>query len=276
MTLVEKIQRLKSMSSGLRVDMKDTYASKGVIIPVGTLPTLNELPSITQQIPQLDFEFFFNFDDVNQFGNPRFPRRGQATGGNTYTPALSVDALKTIDMFIEHYTTAHPTHPSGKGDIWGQKTGSSNITPTFTVADVVTLAMDESSYPTTFSPSVDDPSTVIPEEPVVTIEGKTLRVTITIRSESTTADITMKDPDATGWDRRWEGYTLWGDDKYVIRANDTKDGWVLDHYDRLGNIEESYAGEYGTTTAEDPWDEPWISSGSMANLTISVIALQYA
>lgn len=53
MTLVEKIQRLKSMSSGLRVDMKDTYASKGVIIPVGTLPTLNELPSITSRIPQL-------------------------------------------------------------------------------------------------------------------------------------------------------------------------------------------------------------------------------
>lgn len=275
MTLVEKIQRLKSMSSGLRVDMKDTYASKGVIIPVGTLPTLNELPSITQRIPQLDFEFFFNFDDVDQFGNPRFPRRGQATGGNTYTPALSVDALKTIDMFIEHYTSAHPALPSGKGDIWGYKTGSSNIAPTFTVADAVTFVMDEASFPTTFSPSVDDPSTVVPEEPVVTIEGKTLRVTITIRSESTTADITMKDPDATGWDRRWEGYTLWGDDKYVIRANDTKDGWVLDHYDRLGNIE-SYAGEYGTTTAEDPWDEPWISSGSMANLTISVIALQYA
>lgn len=275
MTLVEKIQRLKSMSSGLRVDMKDTYASKGVIIPIGTLPTLNELPSITQRIPQLDFEFFFNFDDVDQFGNPRFPRKGQATGGNTYTPALTLTDLKTIDMFIEHYNTAHPTHPSGKGDIWGQKTGSSNIAPVFTVADTVTLTMDEAIFPTTFSPSVDDPSTVVPEEPVVTIEGKTLRTTITIRSTSSTADITMKDLEATGWDRRWEGYTTTKSDKFVIRANDSKNGWLLERYDILGSIE-SYAGEYGTTDTEDPWDGIWTPSATTTNVTISVIALQYA
>lgn len=275
MTLVEKIQRLKSMSGGLRVDMKDTYASKGVIIPVGTLPTLNELPSITQRIPQLDFEFFFNFDDVDQFGNPRYPRRGQATGGNTYTPALSVDALKTIDMSIEHYTTAHPALPSGKGDIWGYKTGSSNITPVFTVADTVTLTMNEAIFPTTFSPSVDDPSTVVPEEPVVTIEGKTLRTTVTIRSASSTADITMTDLEATGWDRRWEGYTTTKDDKFVIRANDSKNGWLLERYDILGSIE-SYAGEYGTTDTEDPWDGVWTPSATITNVTISVIALQYA
>lgn len=156
MTLVEKIQRLKSMSSGLRVDMKDTYASKGVIIPVGTLPTLNELPSITRRIPQLDFEFFFNFDDVDQFGNPRFPRRGQTTGGNTYTPALVVDALKTIDMLIEHYTTAHPTHPSGKGDIWGYKTGSSNIAPALEVSALTAVSFTEAQFPNVFAPSVDD------------------------------------------------------------------------------------------------------------------------
>lgn len=275
MTLVEKIQRLKSMSSGLRVDMKDTYASKGVIIPVGTLPTLNELPSITRRIPQLDFEFFFNFDDVDQFGNPRFPRRGQATGGNTYTPALTLTDLKTIDMFIEHYTSVHPALPSGKGDIWGQKTGSSNIAPVFTVADTVTLTMDEAIFPTTFSPSVDDPSTVIPEEPVVTIEGKTLRTTITIRSTSSTADITMKDLEATGWDRRWDGYTTTKSGKFVIRANDSKNGWLLERYDILGSIE-SYAGEYGTTDTEDPWDGIWTPSATTTNVTISVIALQYA
>ena len=156
MTLVEKIQRLKSMSGGLRVDMRNTYASKGVIIPVGTLPTLNELPSITQRIPQLDFEFFFNFDDVDQFGNPSFPRRGQATGGNTYTPALSVDALRTIDMFIEHYTSAHPALPSGKGDIWGYKTGSSNIAPALEVSALTAVSFTESQFPDVFAPSVDD------------------------------------------------------------------------------------------------------------------------
>ena len=275
MTLVEKIQRLKSMSSGLRVDMKDTYASKGVIIPVGTLPTLNELPSITQRIPQLDFEFFFNFDDVDQFGNPRFPRRGQATGGNTYAPALTVVNLKTIDMLIEHYTSSHPTLPTDKGDIWGNKTGSSNITPVFVMGDVVTLPMSESIFPATFSPSVDDPSTVVPEEPVVTIEGKTLRTTVTVRSTSTTADITMLDTEATGWDRRWQGYTLSKDDKFVIRANDAKNSWILERYDIMGSVE-SYAGELGTTDAEDPWDGIWTPSATTSNTTISVIALQYA
>lgn len=186
-----------------------------------------------------------------------------------------MDALKTIDMLIEHYTTAHPTHPSGKGDIWGQKTGSSNIAPVFTVADTVTLTMDEAIFPTTFSPSVDDPSTVVPEEPVVTIEGKTLRTTITIRSTSSTADITMKDLEATGWDRRWEGYTTTKSDKFVIRANDSKNGWLLERYDILGSIE-SYAGEYGTTDTEDPWDGIWTPSATTTNVTISVIALQYA
>ena len=156
MTLVEKIQRLKSLSGGLRVDMKDTYASKGVIIPVGTLPTLNELPSITSRIPQLDFEFIFNFDDVDQFGIPRYPRRGQATGGNMYTPALDVDALKTIDMFIEHYTTAHPTHPSGKGDIWGYKTGSSNIASAMEMSALTSVSFTEAQFPNVFAPSVDD------------------------------------------------------------------------------------------------------------------------
>lgn len=93
MTLVQKIRQLKSMSGGLRVEMRDTYASKGVIIPVGTLPTLNEMPAITRRIPQLDFEFFFHFDDVDQFGTPRYPRRGQATGDNTYAPSLTVESL---------------------------------------------------------------------------------------------------------------------------------------------------------------------------------------
>ncbi len=275
MTLVEKIQRLKSMSGGLRVDMKDTYASKGVIIPIGTLPTLNELPSITSRIPQLDFEFFFHFDDVDQFGNPRFPRRGQAAGGNSYTPALTVTDLKTIDLFIEHYTAAHPSLLTGKGDIWGNKTGSSNITPAFAMDDVVVLPMSEFIFPAVFSPSVDDPSTVVPEEPAVTIEGKTLRTTVTVRSESTTADITMVDTAVTGWDRRWEGYTLSKDWKFVMRANDTKNNWILERYDILGSIE-SYAGELGTTDAEDPWDGTWTPSATTTNTTISVIALQYA
>lgn len=153
MTLVEKIQRLKSMSGGLRVDMKDTYASKGVIIPVGELPTLNEFPTLTQRIPQLDFEFFFNFDDVDQFGTPRFPRRGQATGGNTYAPALMLESLKTIDMFIEHYT---PSLPEGKANIWGQKTGNSNIAPAMEMKDPVTFEFTDSSFPEVFAPSLDD------------------------------------------------------------------------------------------------------------------------
>ena len=135
--------------------------------------------------------------------------------------------------------------------------------------------MDEAIFPTTFSPSVDDPSTVVPEEPVVTIEGKTLRTTITIRSTSSTADITMKDLEATGWDRRWEGYTTTKSDKFVIRANDSKNGWLLERYDILGSIE-SYAGEYGTTDTEDPWDGIWTPSATTTNVTISVIALQYA
>ena len=156
MTLVEKIQRLKSMSGGLRVDMKDTYASKGVIIPVGTLPTLNELPSITSRIPQLDFEFFFNFDDVDQFGNPRYPRRGQVAGGNTYAPVLTVTDLKTIDMFIEYYTAAHPSLPTGKGDIWGNKTGSSNIAPAMEMSALASVSFTEAQFPNVFAPSVDD------------------------------------------------------------------------------------------------------------------------
>lgn len=52
MTLVEKIQRLKSMSSALRVNMRDVYLSKGVTIPDGELPSLNDMPTLTEQIEQ--------------------------------------------------------------------------------------------------------------------------------------------------------------------------------------------------------------------------------
>ena len=52
MTLVEKIQRLKSMSSALRVNMRDVCLAKGVAIPDGELPSLNELPTLTGQIEQ--------------------------------------------------------------------------------------------------------------------------------------------------------------------------------------------------------------------------------
>ena len=156
MTLVEKIRQLKSMSGGLRVEMRDTFASKGVTIPVGTLPTLNEMPAITQRIPQLDFEFFFHFDDVDQFGTPHSPRRGQATGGNTYAPSLTVESLKVIDMNIDHYTSTHPSLPVDAGWIWGQRTGSSNITPSMELSDLKTLSFTESPFPATYAPSVDD------------------------------------------------------------------------------------------------------------------------
>lgn len=155
-TLVEKIQQLKSMSGGLRVEMRDAFESKGVIIPDGTLPTLNEFPELTQRIPQLDFEFFFNFDDVDQFGIPRYPRRGQSTGGLDYTPALAVDSLKTIDMNIEHYTQAHPSLPDDAAWIWGCKTGSSNIAPTMELSDLKTISFTESPFPEVYAPSVDD------------------------------------------------------------------------------------------------------------------------
>lgn len=159
MTLVEKIQQLKSMSGGLRVEMRDTYASKGVIIPVGTLPTLNEMPAITRRIPQLDFEFFFHFDDVDQFGTPRYPRRGQATGGNTYAPSLTVESLKVFDMNIEHYTSTHPSLPVDAGWIWGQNIGSStNLTGSLELSDLKEFAFTESPFPETYAPSVDDPN----------------------------------------------------------------------------------------------------------------------
>lgn len=52
MTLVEKIQRLKSMSADLRVQMREVYLQKGVSIPDGEIPTLNSLPTLADQIEQ--------------------------------------------------------------------------------------------------------------------------------------------------------------------------------------------------------------------------------
>lgn len=52
MTLVEKIQRLKSLSAELRVSMRDVLTAKGVSIPDGEVPVLNDVPSLINQIEE--------------------------------------------------------------------------------------------------------------------------------------------------------------------------------------------------------------------------------
>ena len=51
MSLVEKVQRIKSLSGNLRINMGDALTTKGVDLTDGFTPYLNELPDLMQFVP---------------------------------------------------------------------------------------------------------------------------------------------------------------------------------------------------------------------------------
>ena len=158
MNLLEKQTKLIELLRQLQITVPEALREKGVLIPEGKPFKLEDIPALIRTIYQNDFEFFFNFQDVDQFGTPKYPRRGQASGGlvlDLESTAQDIDPV-TIDLMIDGH---HPELPStGMFGIW---TGGSELESSFHVRDLPSVTFNEEQFPTTFQPSPDDPSQVI-------------------------------------------------------------------------------------------------------------------
>ena len=79
-TLKQRIDSFIASETASRNDIVQALATKGVTAPDGM--TVADVADLIRQIAFSDFEFFFNFKNIDQFGNPRKDRTGWATGGN--------------------------------------------------------------------------------------------------------------------------------------------------------------------------------------------------
>lgn len=156
MNLLEKQTKLIELLRQLQITVPEALREKGVLIPEGKPFKLEDIPALIRTIYQNDFEFFFNFQDVDQFGTPKYPRRGQAAGG----VILDLEAEMTltppvVDLSIDGHQPNLPLE--GMFGVW---TGGSDIESMLEVQELPTMTFSEEQFPVTFQPSPDDPSQV--------------------------------------------------------------------------------------------------------------------
>ena len=156
MTLIEKQRKIVELLQTLSQEATEALREKGVLIPDGTVVSPDQIPAMIRTIWQNDFEFFFNFQDVDQFGTPKYPRRGQASGGLLLDLESEITTTPpVIDLKIDGH---HPDKPPiGMFGVW---TGGSDFESMLEVADMPTVSFQEEQFPTVFQPSLDDPSQV--------------------------------------------------------------------------------------------------------------------
>ncbi len=79
MKLTERLSDIKFRLSSTLQNIRDSLLIKGVVTPEDL--TYSLVPKYIRQVYQSDFEFVFNFRDIDQFGSPHVPNTGQSIGG---------------------------------------------------------------------------------------------------------------------------------------------------------------------------------------------------
>lgn len=111
MSLMSRLQDLKLKISNSLANIKIALTVKGVV--VGNDLTISNVAKYIRQIHQEEFEFVFNFRDIDQFGSPHVPNTGQSIGGMiNMTPNLNDLIIPEYD-FTTSYTFGSITVPSG-------------------------------------------------------------------------------------------------------------------------------------------------------------------
>lgn len=105
MTISERLQRVIDALHLSIDDCRDALKLKGVEMPDAA--KFNTIADYIRLIFQSDFEWMFNFQDIDQFGNPRTPNKGQPIAPNTvsqfYNPEFVFDGnLMLFDFDIEN------------------------------------------------------------------------------------------------------------------------------------------------------------------------------
>jgi len=156
MTLVEKTIKILELVEQVQAEAKESLIAKGVVIPDGKEIVLLDIPSLIDSVYQNDFEFFFNFQDVDQFGTPRYPRRGQASGGLILDLETAFAEPIVISMeFPNHFQPNKP--PAGMFGVWCG--GNTVFQGSLELEQPQLVAFDESPFPLVYHPSPDDTTT---------------------------------------------------------------------------------------------------------------------
>lgn len=98
MTLLQKLNMILERLDIAKEDVREALAEKGSVVE-GDF-TVNDIGRLIRTIYQSDWELFFNFKTIDQFGTPRTLQSGQPAGGfYLFKPELKVDyTLYTFDM----------------------------------------------------------------------------------------------------------------------------------------------------------------------------------
>lgn len=124
MTLIEKTRKLLSSLQNSLADCMEALLEKGVMLPQGGI-RIDEISRYIRLIYQNDFEFFFNFKDVDQFGNPRVPNRGKPAGGlGPLDLEVPIMDLFVLDRTYPPYVPQMPT-----AGMWGRWVGGAGYAP---------------------------------------------------------------------------------------------------------------------------------------------------
>lgn len=79
MTMLDRLNSLKYKISDSLASIRTALTIKGVKSPENL--KITEVAYYIRQVYQEDFEFIFNFRDIDQFGHPHVPNTGQSIGG---------------------------------------------------------------------------------------------------------------------------------------------------------------------------------------------------
>lgn len=117
MTLLQKLNSLISRLEEVKSNVVTSLYGKGVVQEEDF--KVSDIPSLIDKIYQPDFEFFFNFKEIDQFGNPHTLMSGQATGGMANLGVYCNDfVLPLVFYFKEETTAVNAAHYPGQFGTW--------------------------------------------------------------------------------------------------------------------------------------------------------------
>lgn len=115
LTLLQKLKNMTQRLERQHTDIIQALETKGVVV---TNDVVNaDIADLIRQIYVSDWELFFNFKDVDQFGQPRTLQSGQATGGLTIiNPYMDEIVVSPISNMTHTYTPVAPAI-----GVWGNQ-----------------------------------------------------------------------------------------------------------------------------------------------------------
>ena len=165
--LRERILAMVASEVASRRDVREALAEKGVVAPDSM--TVADIAGFIRRIASSEFEFLFNFRDVDQFGRPRKDRTGWATGGNVdYVPAMA----EPVTCYVDFPAGEEPDVPAAVVNMYGDAGlpesaplgafGTWSSSPTlsafaYEMADVSAAVLEAFWAVSSFSPSAVEP-----------------------------------------------------------------------------------------------------------------------